>query len=384
MDANTQSGFRGRSVRLWLGWLCILPVLNVPVRASAEAAAESAKSGNMALIYCAVAVLSVLLAAAYIIWEKRKSKYFSALYLCVAVANCGYFLQAVSPSLDAALWANRISYLGCAYLILLMLLSVMDVCQLQPGRGLRGILTGVSTAAFCLAAAGDWRGLYYKAAAIETVNGMTRLVKEYGPLHFLYCVYLLSYFAAMVAVILWAAKKKKLTSPKYAAFLASAVVLNIGVWAVEQVVDTDFEFLCVSYIATEIMLLLIYGILQDYGIVQPGGALLSVEMLAQLRTREQPAAALPPSMEALFSGFAERVSGLSAAERRILNYYMEGREPAQIPDLAFISIHTVKKHNRSIYQKLQVASRDELMLYIELFRCCGRLQELTADCGETE
>jgi hypothetical protein len=44
----------------------------------------------------------------------------------------------------------------------------------------------------------------------------------------------------------------------------------------------------------------------------------------------------------------------------------------------------VKKHNRSIYQKLEVASRDELMLYIELFRCCDRLGELTTDQLETE
>lgn len=35
-----------------------------------------------------------------------------------------------------------------------------------------------------------------------------------------------------------------------------------------------------------------------------------------------------------------------------------------------------KKENRSIYQKLEVSSRDELMLYIELFRRCDRLDEL--------
>ena len=44
-----------------------------------------------------------------------------------------------------------------------------------------------------------------------------------------------------------------------------------------------------------------------------------------------------------------------------------------------MSIHTVKKHNRSIYQKLGVASRDELMLYIELFRRFGRLEALTRE-----
>ena len=81
-------------------------------------------------------------------------------------------------------------------------------------------------------------------------------------------------------------------------------------------------------------------------------------------------------MEDLFCSFAEKVKTLSAAEHRILNYYIEGYETADIPDLAFISIHTVKKHNRGIYQKLEVASKDELMLYIELFRCCDRLDEL--------
>ena len=67
-----------------------------------------------------------------------------------------------------------------------------------------------------------------------------------------------------------------------------------------------------------------------------------------------------------------------------LNYYIDGYETADIPDMAFISIHTVKKHNRSIYQKLGVASRDELMLYIELFRCCERLDELTHQEPEIE
>ena len=81
----------------------------------------------------------------------------------------------------------------------------------------------------------------------------------------------------------------------------------------------------------------------------------------------------------MFCRFAQTVQTLSYAERRVLNYYIEGYEIAEIPELAFVSIHTVKKHNRSIYQKLEIASRDELMLYIELFRCCNRLGELTGE-----
>ena len=97
------------------------------------------------------------------------------------------------------------------------------------------------------------------------------------------------------------------------------------------------------------------------------------------RAESQPiqVGSLPPDIEELFQNFARRAKTLSAAERNILKYYIDGREISEIPDLAFISIHTVKKHNSNIYQKLGISSRDELMLYIELFRRCDRLNELT-------
>ena len=268
--------------------------------------------------------------------------------------------------------------------MLAMLFIISDVCQMKKRKLVRSVLIGISTAAFALAASGDLFGLYYRSVSIMEINGMTRLIKDYGPLHMLYTIYLLSYVALMVVIIYYAHKQQRLTSPKYTMFLFVAVVLNIGVWAVEQAIDIDFEFLSVSYILTEVILLLIYSMLRDYGIMQPGGTVVSVQMLTQLNSRQINPGALPPGMEDLFHNFAEKVKTLSSAERRILNYYIEGLETADIPDLAYISIHTVKKHNRSIYQKLEVASRDELMLYIELFRCCGRLDELTGQKAATE
>ena len=49
---------------------------------------------------------------------------------------------------------------------------------------------------------------------------------------------------------------------------------------------------------------------------------------------------------------------------------------SEVAELAFISIHTVRKHNANMYQKLGVGSKDELMLYIDLFRRSGRLDEI--------
>jgi len=341
------------------------------------------KNGVLSIIYGVVALLSVLLFVVYFLYDKKKIRMFLALFGCVAVSNCGYFILSICKSLAVAKLANCMSYFGGAFSILVMLLVIYDVCQIRRRQWLIWCLIGLSVAAFVLAASGDWLGLYYRSVSLETVNGTTHLVKEYGPLHCLYALYLAGYVVIMLLCIASAAKGKRLSSPKYTTFLLVTVLLNVGVWLVEQAINEEFEFLSVSYIITAVLLLLIYNMLCDYGIIRPEVGVLSVQMLTQLNTRQINPGALPPGMEEMFHGFVEKAKTLTSAERRILNYYIDGHDIAEIPDLAFISIHTVKKHNRSIYQKLEIASRDELMLYIELFRCCGRLDELTGEELET-
>lgn len=337
---------------------------------------------NMAIVYGINALLALLILIAYLLWEKKQEKHFVNLFISVVISNLGYFLESISGTLMVAMLGNKLAYLGSSYSMLIMVLIVMDVCQIRRKKWQSHLLFAISTFALLVAVSGTLFGLYYKSVSLEIVNGMTHLVKEYGPLHILYSAYLAVYFSIMAGIIFYAYKYKTLASPKYTVFLMTAVFLNLGVWAIEHSIQIQFEFLSTSYIISEVMLLLIHGTLRDYGIIQPGGSLVSVQMLTKLNTRQT--TELPPEMEELFNTFTKKVQTLSSAEQRILNYYIEGRDPADIPDLAFISIHTVKKHNRSIYQKLEVASRDEMMLYIELFRCCGRIKELTGGQAETE
>ncbi|MGN1319303.1 MAG: helix-turn-helix transcriptional regulator [Lachnospirales bacterium] len=85
---------------------------------------------------------------------------------------------------------------------------------------------------------------------------------------------------------------------------------------------------------------------------------------------------IPEGIQEIFDNFIERTKTLTNAEYNILKYYIDGYQIMEIPDLAFISISTVRRHNRSIYEKLEVASKDELMLYIDLLRRWGRLDEI--------
>ena len=91
---------------------------------------------------------------------------------------------------------------------------------------------------------------------------------------------------------------------------------------------------------------------------------------------------LPPEIEELFNNFIENSKKLTASEYNIMEYYIKGYEIADIPDLVCISMNTVRKHNRNIYETLNVKSNDELRLYTDLLKRCGRIVELEREVEE--
>lgn len=336
--------------------------------AANASASATGKTFNISVIYGAVFALSVLLFFGCCFLVKQKDLWILLLYISVFIVNGGYFALSLARDLNSALLANQISYFGAAMLPLSMLMIISKTCRIKYPKWISPILVLISLFAFLLAASGGYSTLYYKEVSIVTVNGICVLNKVYGPLHFLYTVYLFMYFGMMIAVITYASVKKTVSSSKYVIFLASAVFGNLAVWFVEQLIYVNFEFLSVSYIATELLLLSVYSMLQDYGNITHTDDTLTEPKDVSI--------ALPPDMEELFSAFSERATHLTATERSILQYYADGYEISEVAELAFISIHTVRKHNANMYQKLGVGSRDELILYIDLFRRSGRLAEI--------
>ena len=99
----------------------------------------------------------------------------------------------------------------------------------------------------------------------------------------------------------------------------------------------------------------------------------------QCKEKENNQSALPPNVEELLQDFADKVSRLTPMEKTVLQYYIDGCSIEEVAAQAFISINTVKKHNTNINRKLEVSNREELMLYIDLFRRCGRLEEISSN-----
>lgn len=319
------------------------------------------KAASMSTIYGVAAVLSLLLLVGYCCIAKKRDPWYLLLFASIMVVNIGYFALAISKGLGEALLANRVSYFGSVFLPLSMWMIIVNATHIRYPKWLPGGLLGLAVVMFLIAASPGYLPIYYKEVSFEIVHGVATLVKDYGPLHGLYLVYLLGYFGTMVTTIVYATLRDKLDSLAYAVIIAIAVFVNLGVWMIEQLVDIEFEFLSISYIISECFLLGLHIMMAE------------AEKLKN-RLAQPPAPtleeAIPQAIEEASSSdedldkiavFQAGLSSLTPKERALYECYIAGLTTDIIMEQLAIKENTLKFHSKNLYSKLGVKSRRQLM-----------------------
>ncbi len=325
------------------------------------------KSASVSAIYCATTVFSMLLLAGYAGFIKKKQFWFWVLFVSVFVVNAGYFTLSVSTTLEMALNANRISYLGSVFLPLSMIMIIIDVCKLECKQWFRVVLVVVSILVFFIAASPGYLDIYYKSVTLSNVNGVAVLDKVYGPWHKVYLFYLIGYFTIMIATILHAFILKKLDSFAHSLILLISVFVNLAVWFLEQLTKIDFEFLSVSYIITELFLIGLYLMIQNQE--RELSALRS--QLPNVKSPHFLENRVPKQTKDYLEHckfFSDHISTLTATERLIFNCYLDGKGTKDVLNELNIAENTLKYHNKNIYSKLGVSSRKQLLEYAKALK----------------
>lgn len=305
----------------------------------------------MISLYAGTFAVSAIMLVVYFFIDKKRDKYLMMLFCSVALCNLGYFLLSTSKNLDMALWANRIAYAGNVFLPFFLLMMIMNLLKFIYPKFLTRILIAINTAMLFITCSGNILPIYYKDVSFEITNGIGSLIKTYGPLHISYKFYLFAYFGAMVGIIIYTMIKKAASSFKHSVFLAFVVIGNITIWLVENKISSDFEFLAISYIITEGLILLLYGILQDYE-----------------KIKEQNNTVIPVITEkADTTNVADDIlKDLSEREKEVLQYLLDNVKRKEIAEKLFVTESTIKKHTSNIYKKLEVSNRTELLEKVKI------------------
>lgn len=304
----------------------------------------------MISLYGITFAVSVLMIAVCFFVDKKHDKWLLLLFSSVAVCDSGYLLLSVSKTLEGALWANRVAYLGNVFLPFFLFMMITNLSRLKIPKHLPAVLTVINTAMLLVACSAGILPIYYKDVSLTFVDGVAVLVKEHGPLHNVYKIYLFAYFAAMVGIIIYTMIKKTDAPIKHSMFLAFVVIGNIAIWLVENIIHAGFEFLAISYIVTEGLILLLYGILQDYEKTEST----EPEKVQEIHTA-------PTSFtDTQIDNILKNIDGISEREKEVLVYLLKNTKRKEIAENLFVTESTIKKHTSSIYKKLKVTNRNEL------------------------
>lgn len=330
------------------------------------------KASSISIVYKFSAIIALLLFIGFHFVVKNKDKWFYLLFGSVFLVNFGYYLMSISTNINKALSFNSLSYLGSVFLPLSMLMTIMNVVNLKPNKDLTFTLLGIAILMFILTSSPSFSSLYYESASIESINGVTILNKVYGKLHCTYLFYLISYFIGMISVISYSIAKKKVSSSVHASILLFAVLVNIIVWLIEQLVKIDFEFLSISYIISELFLLGVYLILQEKdNIIFGATKLLATPTYpncdyANMNNDDKELETssvhqLTPEQIELCEFFTKGLLSLTPTEYSIYEYYVAGKKANEVMKLLGIQANTIKFHNKNLYRKLGVSSRKQMI-----------------------
>lgn len=312
---------------------------------------------TLVITYAIMAIIAAILLLGYIALVRPKEPWLLLLYVCVTIVNVGYFLLSVSPTLAFAIFANDLAYLGSVFLSMSMLLTIVKLCGFTVKKKLTITLIVLGGMMFAIIATSGILPWYYKEVSLVHVEGASKLNKVYGVLHPVYMVYLLIYFAAMVACIIQSIRKKMLASQRHATLLAGIVFGNIAVWLVEKFIPWNFEFLSVSYLFSEVILLGLYWMMQDY--VRSD----LIPRPIQETPRPTPIdIATMPIEEKILKVLSHLKPGemLAAREREILELVLQNKKRKEIAEELCLSENTIKTYTRTLYGKVGVSSREEL------------------------
>ena len=215
--------------------------------------------------------LSVLLTLIYIfIWHKHFDVHISLIFAIIPIANLGYAMLAHSRSLEAALAATKITYIGGCFLTLFITQSILSLCHIELKRWMNAVLAVMCIVSFSVVLSIGNSPIFYKTVSFEMEKGMGKLVKTYGFAHTLTYVIITVYVIISTAAMIYSLFNKKDVPTNTIVLLAFPMSFSFVSYFAGKALPGGIDAMPFSYVFAQFMYLIIVHRLCLYEITDLG------------------------------------------------------------------------------------------------------------------
>ncbi len=204
--------------------------------------------------YFVVFVIAVLMTGSFLFKNKNVDTIFILFSILVTVNCLGRYMLACAGTLEMAIWANRLLYVGGCYAPLMTLLVMTRLCNIKLPRPLVVFLTAYASVVFGFVVTIGHNGLYYASVEVAHGDGYNYLVKEYGPFHVLYPIMMGMYSLILLCFMIYAIKRRQHISTRTVVtigVIGSAVFLT---YILERLAGSEISYLSIGYLVGMLLL----------------------------------------------------------------------------------------------------------------------------------
>ena len=213
-----------------------------------------------------VIVTTTFLIAAFK-YRRRNSIYLLLTYIAMIISLYGYITFTLSTEVNEAILANKITYIGGAFIPILIILHIFSRYYTYTKLEIALPLICLGTIIVAISSTVGYTDFFFKNVSLQfTSYNMPYFDKEYGPGYYIYIVYLLSYALFYISLIIFLFNKKKVISYKNLFTLSSTVFLCIILYLCEKIFDLEIELMPFIYAASGVTLLILLQRLNRYDV----------------------------------------------------------------------------------------------------------------------
>ena len=215
--------------------------------------------------------LSVLLTLIYIIiWHKHFDTHISLIFAFIPLVNLAYALMAHARTLDAALVAAKLTYVGGCFLSLFITQSIFGLCHINLKRWMSAVLMIMCLTSYAFALSMGNAPYFYKTVGFEIDKGVGRLVKTYGFAHTLTLIVIFSLVIISFTAMVYSLIKKKDVSNKTIVLLMLPATVSFFSYFANRFTPEGIDAMPLSYVFAQIVYLIIVHRLCLYEITDLG------------------------------------------------------------------------------------------------------------------
>lgn len=214
----------------------------------------------MTTYYMITTVLSLisLLILVFTFENKKINYYFMICMIIMVLANGGYLSIALSTSVQEAVLANKLSYLGGCIMPIITIFLICSICNYNVSMWSRVIAYSFGFSVYAMVLTVGFSDIYYKTVYLDSYGDATVLGHTYGPGHMFFYILLYGSIVVQLSLLIYSMIKKRAVSRKYLWVLVSMEIFNISAFLVGRIINSNIEIMPVIYVADGWFLLYLY------------------------------------------------------------------------------------------------------------------------------